>query len=179
MRRLLVAVVPSLASAVLTVCPVAAPAQAAPAVGAGRPDTARFPVGSYRISTTKAELPPALADLAGDWELRFGADGRFTLFYLTTTGPRLLNRGSYMVEGRRFTVIDDPDTPMSCGRIDANARRGVYTWEARGRQLVFTLVDDPCMGRRHGSAGKPLTRVPEAPSTAAPPAAPPAVAPPR
>ncbi len=182
MRRLHVVLATALAaSTTLAVRPTAAPAQGgasapgAPATRrasragvAERPDTARFPVGTYRVSTTRAELPPALADLAGDWEMRFGADGRFELLYLTTTGPRPMDRGSYTVEGRRFTIIDDPDAPMSCGRVEASAGKGVYTWEARGRQLVFKPVDDPCMGRRDGMAGKPLVRAPDPARGAAP-----------
>jgi glucose/arabinose dehydrogenase len=167
MRRLLV--VASLAGAALTVCPVAAPAQAAPAARAASPDTVRFPAGRFRISTTKAELPPVLADLAGDWELHFDADGRFELFYLTTTGPRPMDRGGYTVEGDRLTVIDDADAPMSCGRVEAAAATGVYTWQSRGQQLVLRTVADPCMGRRYGLSMKPLIRVPEAPPASAPP----------
>jgi hypothetical protein len=185
MRRLHVVFTSALlASTTLAVRPTVAPAQVgagAPGVSgasragvAERPDTARFPVGSYRTSSTKAELPPPLADLAGDWEVRFGADGRFALLYLTTTGPRAMDRGGYTVEGRLLTIVDDPDAPMSCGRVEASAGKGVYTWEARGRQLVFKPVDDPCMGRRYGLSGKPLVRAPDqAPAAAAPAPAPP------
>jgi hypothetical protein len=114
-------------------------------------------------------MPAMLAHRAGDWEMRFGGDGRFEVFHLTSTNPRLIDRGGYVVEGRRLTVIDDPDAPASCGRVEAAAGTGVYSWEARGTRLVLQAENDPCIGRRYGMAGGSMTRVAEAPPAPSPP----------
>jgi hypothetical protein len=59
-------------------------------------------------------------------------EGRFYLEH-QIDGFRAL--GHFVVEGGRIELFND----VNCSRV-----RGRYTWHARGGELVFDVLDDPC-----------------------------------
>lgn len=74
------------------------------------------------------------------------ADGHFT--YRAAEGDSLLVEGSYEVHGDTFVFVGDDTGPIACGE------RGVYTFEMVEGEPEFTLVEDPCEGRRAELTGE-------------------------
>ena len=102
-----------------------------------------FPVGIYATAITSEDLPATIPEeartsLAGNWELTFGDDNRYSV----RTSDEIIAQGDFVVTDDQLTFKDSEGTG-ACPEPDI----GVYKWVFDKETLAFTTVEDACIPR--------------------------------
>ncbi len=92
-----------------------------------------FPLGSYE---------------SGPFTITFEKGGAFRVKHSSGAGVT----GTYKLSGDRIEFADQEGEFM-CQDSD-----GKYTWKVDGDRLIFSVVDDPCDGRKQALTSKPLVK---------------------
>ncbi|MGH9844632.1 MAG: hypothetical protein ACREEM_38420 [Blastocatellia bacterium] len=112
-----------------------------------------LPPGVYTTTITAKDIPsdfPIPPDyLIGKQEITFSKENRY----------RLTKDGELAVEGRHAStaervVFTDEKGPFSCARMPGGAT-GTYKWKLDGNKLIFTAVEDKCLGRKVSLTARP------------------------
>jgi hypothetical protein len=115
--------------------------------GRGSAAVVDFPRGTYAV-TLSAEDLGGRAEVAGTWELSFGADGRYAVRH---NGQEKV-RGAYRLRLDEIALGDETGS-LAC------AGPGTYRWSVNARgELTLGRLADACEGRTAVFARRPLSR---------------------
>ena len=156
---------------------------AGPPEGTFAASSAAFPLGTYAVEVTRADMPAAMPPLVvalqlGVWEATFAEGGRHTLSkdrqiawqdrILSEAGQVALE-GQYAATQNQIAFYNDKG-PLGCDirerdtrpffppGLPARARSGVYDWGFDGKTLTFVKVADDCPGRAAVFPAHPWTK---------------------
>lgn len=156
MRRLLLLVLPVVASCAPAAQSNVGTATAAPAVQTATAAAAAGILGDYTVTLSENDFPATAPQQrrsasVGTWGLAFHDGNHF----VATHNGRQVVEGPYRVSGNQIMFTTGESGPYACNTP------ATYTWQVSNGQLTFTPVgQDACMGRVLAITSRPFTRQP-------------------